>query len=130
MHVEDRIHDHLVGHSEAVQQHRDRIHQHRAVIGDHLQCGAESGGVVSSVDRDSAFTVGAVFGEPVVRGKQTRGQQAGGVEVVDVIATRLSVRVASVGVRTAVGLGVRPDDPVRNVFGARGSGPFGHTPDS
>ncbi len=36
-HTKDRVHDGRVGHAVPVQQHRDRIHQHRRLLGDDLQ---------------------------------------------------------------------------------------------
>ena len=50
-HPEQRIHDRAVGHAEAVQQHRHRIHQQCRVVGDDLQRRAEAAGVVGSVHR-------------------------------------------------------------------------------
>ena len=50
--AEQRIHDRAVGHAEAVQQHRHRIHQQRGVVGDDLQRRTETAGVVGPVHRD------------------------------------------------------------------------------
>jgi hypothetical protein len=42
-----RIHHPDIGDAESVQQHRHRIHQHRAVVGDHLYRGPEAAGVIA-----------------------------------------------------------------------------------
>ena len=54
-HPEHRVHDGLVGDPEPVQQHGDGVHQHRRVVGDDLQRGAEPAGVVVGVDRDEGL---------------------------------------------------------------------------
>ena len=66
-HMENRVHDRQVGHPEPMQQHGDRIHQHCAVVGDHLQRGTESARVVVRVDRDAALPRGPMGTESIVR---------------------------------------------------------------
>ena len=41
-----------VGDAQPVQQHRDGVHQHRAVIGDDLKRGSEAAGFVGAVHGD------------------------------------------------------------------------------
>ena len=57
----DRIHQRDVGDAEAVQQHRDRVDQHRCLVGDDLQCRA--GAVGSRGHRDQGLPDPAAVGE-------------------------------------------------------------------
>ena len=72
---EHRIHDGRVGHPEPVQQHGDGVHQHRRVVGDDLQRGAESGRVVVGVDRNPGVAEGPVPAQSVVGVDQGRRHQ-------------------------------------------------------
>ncbi len=65
-HPEHRVHDRLVGHPEPVQQHGDGVHQHRRVVGDDLQRGAEAAGS-SAVDRDECLAGLSLSAQAVVR---------------------------------------------------------------
>ena len=71
-HPEHRVHDRGVRNAESVQQHRHRVHHHRGVVSDDLQCGAESPRIVCRVHRNAGVADGPVTAEPVVRGHQTR----------------------------------------------------------
>ena len=51
-HPEHGIHDRDVGDAQPVQQDRDGVHQHRALVGDQLERGPETAGVVGAVHRD------------------------------------------------------------------------------
>ena len=75
--LEHRVHDRRVRHTKPVQQHRHRIHQHRAVVGDQLQRGAEPARIVRRIDGDSAFSGRPVQTKAVVRGKQCRRHRRG-----------------------------------------------------
>ena len=74
-HPEHRVHDGLVGDPDAVQQHGDRIHQHRGVVGDDLQCRPEAPGIVRGVHRDAGGARGALTAQPVLRFDQRRRRQ-------------------------------------------------------
>ena len=76
--LENGGHHCRVGDPEPVQQHRDGIHQHAAVVGDHLERGPKPGGVVRRMDAHAAFTGWTALAEPVVLGEHGGRHQRGG----------------------------------------------------
>ena len=74
-HPEHRVHDRCVGHAESVQQDRHRVHHHRRVVGDNLQCGAESRRIVGCIHCDAGVADRPAPAEPVMRGHQPRPHQ-------------------------------------------------------
>lgn len=68
--AEHRVHHRGVGDAEPVQQHGDRIHHHRGVVGDDLQRRPEPGRVVGRIHRDTCLADRAEMAEPAVRRDQ------------------------------------------------------------
>ena len=120
-HPEHRIHDGLVGHPEPVQQHGHGIHQHRRVVGDDLQRGTESRGVVLGVDGNPGVAEGPVLTESVVGVHQDRRRQPAQCGPVH---RRGHHRVGPgrVTVRPAVGRHVGPRQPGDLVLAQRRTG--------
>ncbi len=111
VHVEHRGQNRRVGDSKPVQQHRNGIHQHAAVLGDHLQRRTEPRGIVRPIDGDTAFTGRAVPAKPIMCA-QHGGRQQGGWKPTGLGGLGGFRRVVA---RSSIAVDVGLRDPVRNV---------------
>ena len=111
-HLEHRGHDGRVADPKPVQQHRHGIHQHAAVVGDHLQRRSEAGWIVCRVDGNTAFTRRTALAKPIVRAQHGRRHQRCGDGPTGPTGV-WGFRLAGVWAAIAVDVGLR--DPVGNV---------------
>ena len=63
--MQRQVHQRHVGHTQPVQQHGDRIHEHGGLVGDDLQRRAEPVGVIGAVDLDEGLAGPASVREPL-----------------------------------------------------------------